>query len=122
MLFEILDEERRKGSISIGQKLMQSELKSHPKNEPPRQKKKRKTAYAKTKVQISCAIIAQLISAFVFATRIVQPLFFLNPKFQACSLILWLYRRVCVGPGWIHKLLVFSCKGSMLMGNYQNNN
>ena len=26
---------------------------------------------------------AQLISAFVFATRIVQHLFFLNPKFQA---------------------------------------
>ena len=28
-------------------------------------------------------ITAQLISAFVFATRIVQLLFFVNPKFQA---------------------------------------
>ena len=36
-------------------------------------------AYAKTKAQISCAVTAKLISAFVFATRIVQPLFCLNP-------------------------------------------
>ena len=40
----------------------------------------------------------QLISAFVFAPRIVQFLFFLNPKFQASSLLLCLYRPVCVGP------------------------
>ena len=56
-------------------------------------------AYAKTKAQISCAVIAQLISAFVFATRVVQFLYFLNPKFQASSYILWLYSLVCVGPG-----------------------
>ena len=37
----------------------------------------------KIKVQISCAVTAQLISAFVFPTRIVQFLFFLNLKFQA---------------------------------------
>ena len=42
-------------------------------------------AYAKTKTQISCAVTAQLISVFVFATRIVQSLFFVNPKFQASS-------------------------------------
>ena len=42
-------------------------------------------AYAKTKAQISCAVTAQLISAFVFATREVQFLFFLIPKFQASS-------------------------------------
>ena len=42
-------------------------------------------AYAKTKPQISCAVIAQLISAFVFATRIVQSLFFLNLKLQAST-------------------------------------
>ena len=40
-------------------------------------------AYAKTKTQISFAVTAKLISAFVFATRIVQSLYFLNPKFQA---------------------------------------
>ena len=34
------------------------------------------------------AVTAKLISAFVFATRIVQSLFFLNPKFQASSLLL----------------------------------
>ena len=33
-------------------------------------------------------VIAQLISVFVFATRIVQYLFFLNPKFEAPSLLL----------------------------------
>ena len=57
-------------------------------------------AYAKTKPQISCAVTAQVISAFVFATRIVQFLFFLNPKFQACTQLLWLHRPVCVGHGW----------------------
>ena len=35
---------------------------------------------------------------FVFATGIVQFLFFLNPKFQASSSFLCLYRPVCVGP------------------------
>ena len=45
-------------------------------------------AYTKTKAQISFAVTAKLfavtaklISAFVFATGIVQFLFFLNPKF-----------------------------------------
>ena len=41
----------------------------------------------------------KLISAFVFATRVVQFLFFLNPKFQASNLLLRLYRPVCVTPG-----------------------
>ena len=40
----------------------------------------------------------KLIRAFVFATRIVQFLFYLNPKFQASSSFLCLYRSVCVGP------------------------
>ena len=40
----------------------------------------------------------KLISAFVFATRIVQFLFYLNPKFQASGSFLCLYRPVCVGP------------------------
>ena len=38
--------------------------------------KKRIFAYAKTKAQISFAVTAKLISAFVFATRIVQFLFY----------------------------------------------
>ena len=46
--------------------------------EPPQQ-----YAYAKTKVQISFAVASKLISAFVFAKRIVQSLFYLYPKFQA---------------------------------------
>ena len=44
--------------------------------------------YAKTKTQISFAVTAKLISAFVFATRIVHFLFFLNPKCQASSPLL----------------------------------
>ena len=42
---------------------------------------------------------AKLISAFVFGTRTVQFLFYLNRKFQASSSFLCLYRPVCVGPG-----------------------
>ena len=56
------------------------------------------SAYAKPKAQISFAVTAKLISAFVFATRIVQFLFYLNPKFQASSSFLCLYWPVCVWP------------------------
>ena len=44
--------------------------------------------FAKTKTHISCAVTAQLISDFVFATQIVQFIFFLNMKFQASSRLL----------------------------------
>ena len=53
-------------------------------------------AYAKTKTQISCAVTAQLISAFVIASQIVQSLYLLNPMFQASSHLLWLYSPICV--------------------------
>ena len=56
-------------------------------------------AYAKTKAQINCAVTAQLISAFIFATLIVQFLFYLKPNFQASSFLLRLYRTFCVRPG-----------------------
>ena len=72
-------------------------------------------AYAKTKTQISCAVTAQLISAFVFAIRIVQSLFFLNSKFQASNHLLWLYSPVCVGPGRKPRRPVFSERGSYLL-------
>ena len=55
---------------------------------------------------------AKLISAFVFATRIVQTLYFLYPKFQASSYLLWLYSPVCGGPGRKPRRLVFSQLGS----------
>ena len=38
-------------------------------------------------------------SAFVFATRIVQFLYFIDPKFPASNHLLRLYSPVCVGPG-----------------------
>ena len=42
---------------------------------------------------------SELISAFLFATQIVQFLF-LNPKFLASSHVLCLNSSVCVGPVW----------------------
>ena len=54
----------------------------------------------------------KLISAFVFATRIVYFLFFLYPKFQASSLLLRLYSPVCVGPCRKSRRPVFSRRGS----------
>ena len=69
-------------------------------------------AYAKTKAQISCAVTAQLISAFVFASQIVLFLVYLNPKCQASSFLLQLYRLVCVGPGRKPQRTVFSRRGS----------
>ena len=67
--------------------------------------------YVKTEAQISCAVIAQLISAFVFTTQIVQSLF-LNPEFQASSSLLWLYSPVCIGPGRKTQRKVFLHHGS----------
>ena len=64
--------------------------------------------------QISFPVTAKLISAsklistFVFATRIVRSLFYLNPQFQASSHLVWLYSLVCVGPGPLPRRLVFS--------------
>ena len=72
-------------------------------------------AYAKTKTQSSFAVTAKLISAFGFATRIVQSLYFLNPKFQASRHILWLYSPVCVGPGRKPRRPVFSQRGSFII-------
>ena len=69
-------------------------------------------AYAKTKMQISFAVTAKLISIFVFTTRIVQSLFYLNPKFQASNHLLWLYSPVCVRPGRKPRRPVFSQRGS----------
>ena len=41
-----------------------------------------------------------------------QSLYYLNPKFQASSYLLWLYRLVCVGPGQKPRGPVFSQRGS----------
>ena len=56
------------------------------------------SAYAKIKTQISFAVTVKPISAFVFPTQIELFLFYLNPKFQASSLLLCLYSLVYVGP------------------------
>ena len=79
-------------------------------------------AYAKIKAQISCAVTAQLISAFVFANRIVQSLYYLNPKFQASSHLLWLNSMVCVGSGRKLRRPVLSKRGSFHLLVFQGNN
>ena len=61
---------------------------------------------------ISFAVTAKLISAFVFATRIVQSLYFLNPKFQASGHLLWLYSPVCVRTARKPRRPLFSQRGS----------
>ena len=66
-------------------------------------------------MQISFAVTAKLISAFVFTTWIVQSLYFLNPKFQAASHLLWLYSPVCVGPGSEPQRPIFSQRGSYII-------
>ena len=63
-------------------------------------------------MQISFAVTAKLISTFVFATWIVQFLYFLNPKFPVSSHLLWLHSPVCVGPGRKPRRPVFSQRGS----------
>ena len=84
------------------------------KYEPHREK----TGFLPMRKQRRRSASAKLISAFVFATRIVQflfylnPKFHLNPKFQASSSFLSLYRPVCVGPGRKPRRPVFSRRGS----------
>ena len=58
---------------------------------------------------------AKLISAFVFAIRIVQVLYYLKPKLQASRHLLWLYCPVCVGPGRKPRRPVFSERGSNIV-------
>ena len=70
--------------------------------------------FAKTKTRISFAVTAKLISAIFFATRIVQSLHYINPKFQASSHVLWLYSPVCVGAGQKPRRPVFSQRGSYM--------
>ena len=75
-----------------------AELSMKMKNEPL-QVKTNNQHRRKQKAQISFAVTAKLISAFVFATRIVQFLYFLNQKFPASNHLLRLYKLVCVRPG-----------------------
>ena len=77
-------------------------------------------ASAKSKAQISCAVTAQLISAFVCPTRMVQFLFYLYPKLQDSSSLLWQNRPVYVGAGRKPGRLFFSHRGSCIGGWHQN--
>ena len=70
----------------------------------------------KSRTQISFAV-----NAFVFATWIIQSVFFLNPKFQAFSFILGLYRPVCVGPGRKPRRPIFLRGDSFTSGNNTRN-
>ena len=61
---------------------------------------------------------AKLISAFVFATQIVQSLYFLYPEFQASSHLLWLYNPVCIGPRRKSQRPVSSERGSFCLDQF----
>ena len=74
----------------------------------------------KTKTQISFAVTAKLISAFVFATQILQLLYFLNPEFQVSNHFLWLYSPVCVGPDRKPRRPVFSERGSFTVLGFKS--
>ena len=52
-------------------------------------------AYAKTNTQISCAVTAQLISAFVFAQGSYNPSTYKIQNFTPLTI----YSPICVGPG-----------------------
>ena len=67
-----------------------------------------KTVFEHMRYEKTGAVTAQLSSTFIFATWIVQSLFYLNPKFQASSHLLWVYIQVCVGPGRKPQRPVFS--------------
>ena len=56
-----------------------------------------------------------------FRNTIVQSLYFLNPKFQASSHLLWLYSLVCVGPGQKSRRPVFSHRGSYAKSSLSHN-
>ena len=63
--------------------------------------------------------LRKLRSAFVFATWIVWSLFYLNPKFQFSSHLLWLYCPVCGGPGrkpedWFSRIMAHTIWSSLL--------
>ena len=57
-------------------------------------------------------VTAQMNSAVVFDTQIVQSFFFLNPKFQACSHLLRLHSPIC---GQKPRRPVFSFSGSYII-------
>ena len=59
----------------------------------------RKQAFCICEYKDADQLRGYLISFFVFATWIVQSLFYLNPKLQASRHVMWLYSPVCVGPG-----------------------
>ena len=69
-----------------------------PSSEPPRRKTNNLHMRKQRRRSASFAVTAKLISAFVFATRIVHFIFFLNPKFPVSSHLLCLYSSVCVRP------------------------
>ena len=62
--------------------------------------------------QLGCAVTAQLISVLVFATEIVQSLYFQITKFLVSNHHLWLCSPVFVGPGRKPRRPVFSQRGS----------
>ena len=76
-----------------------------------------KICFCISKNKDAAQVTAQLISAFVFSTKTLQTLYFLNPKFQASSHVRLLYSSVCVGPGLKPRRQVLSRLCSYLVVN-----
>ena len=70
-----------------------------------------KTGFLTTRLKLSLYYIQNGTLSLLLEDK-VQSLYFLNPKFQASSLLLWLYSPVCVRPGRTPRRLVFSQHGS----------
>ena len=71
--------------FSIKPYVVSGDSNTHPQHNWAASWENQQSAYAKTKTQISFAVTAKLISAFVFAIWIVQYLYFLNTKFQSLA-------------------------------------
>ena len=61
----------------------------------------------------NCAADQRLCFHCTYSTSTI-PRYYLNPKFQASSHLLWLYRPVCVGPSRKPRRPVFSQRGSCI--------
>ena len=68
-------------------------------------------AYAKTKTQISFAVLNPEADQRLCFRYIATTILLLNAKFQASSHLVWLYSLVCVGPGRKPRNPVFSQRG-----------
>ena len=79
-----------------------------------------KTGFLPRRKQRQISASQQLISAFVFATRILQFLYFLSPKLPVSSNLLCSHSSGCVRPGRKPQRQGFSRRGSNILAHVRN--